>query len=181
MKTPEQIKASLMVTERVHYHGRDPEPRFTPMEFVRFERDVAEAFAYIRKLEDQNAEQAARLEQVTRESDKVNGDLISRTCTVDVDEVITGSPAAMAYIQSLERHNVELMARIKLGQMLEAQLKRERDAALKDIPRVCAYCKHFVLVENTPACNNWECVQISGMNTGWEWRGVAQEGEHENI
>lgn len=102
---------------------------------------------------------------------------------VDVEEVITGSPAAMAYIQSLERHNVELMARIKLGKVSEEQLKRERDAAVSDLRDVievadgvnyCQYCKHN---EDDGQCKH-PCNPYGG-ESGWEWRGVPQEVEHD--
>lgn len=60
----------------------------------------------------------------------------------------------------------------------------ERDAAIKDIPRACGYCKnhndppkieeseHGTLVTY---CEK-ECHNISGVNTGWEWRGVKKNG-----
>ena len=57
----------------------------------------------------------------------------------------------------------------------------ERDAAIKDIPRACGYCKNY----NDPPkiedgehgmivtyCEK-ECFNVSGVNTGWEWRGVV--------
>lgn len=60
----------------------------------------------------------------------------------------------------------------------------ERDAAIKEIPRECGYCKHF----NDPPrieevghdilfiyCEK-ECHNISGVNTGWKWRGVKKNG-----
>jgi hypothetical protein len=58
------------------------------------------------------------------------------------------------------------------------QLERERDAAVKCIPRDCGYCKHVIDYgpSNAPGCKNSECRNISGINTGWQWRG-AQEVE----
>lgn len=59
------------------------------------------------------------------------------------------------------------------------QVKRERDAAVKDIPRACGYCKHFkhdVECCDIPGCcDNPDCWNISGVNSGWEWRGVCKE------
>ena len=56
---------------------------------------------------------------------------------------------------------------------------RERDAAIACIPRACGYCKHFIVTHNgcTPDydCARSGCVNISGSNTGWEWRGVKEE------
>lgn len=56
------------------------------------------------------------------------------------------------------------------------QLERERDAAVQCIPRACGYCKHVIDygLSNTPGCKNPECRNISGINTGWQWRGVLE-------
>ena len=60
----------------------------------------------------------------------------------------------------------------------------ERDAAIKDIPRACGYCKNYndpPRVEESEHgtlvtyCEK-ECHNISGVNTGWEWRGVKKNG-----
>lgn len=61
-----------------------------------------------------------------------------------------------------------------------AAVKRERDAAVKDIARACGYCKWYEITHNgcTPDhdCKNENgCLNISGTNTGWEWRGVCPE------
>lgn len=58
------------------------------------------------------------------------------------------------------------------------QLERERDAAVADIPRACGYCKWFEINRggNMTECHNPNgCRNISGINTGWEWRGVKEE------
>lgn len=58
-------------------------------------------------------------------------------------------------------------------------LLAERDAAVADIDRYCATCKHFLIFHNecTPDydCDNPECKNISGVNTGWQWRGPQKE------
>lgn len=56
------------------------------------------------------------------------------------------------------------------------QLERERDAAVQCIPRACGWCKHVIDygLSNTPGCKNPECRNISGINTGWQWRGVQE-------
>lgn len=60
------------------------------------------------------------------------------------------------------------------------RLESERDAAINDIPRACGYCKHYSdppKIEETELgtkvsyCEK-ECHHISGVNTGWEWRGL---------
>ena len=60
------------------------------------------------------------------------------------------------------------------------RLEAERDAAIKDIPRACGYCKHYndpPKIEETKHgmkvsyCEK-ECRHISGINTGWEWCGL---------
>lgn len=60
------------------------------------------------------------------------------------------------------------------------QLERERDAAVACIPHACGYCKHFIITHNgcTPDydCARSRCTNISGVNTGWEWRGVQNDG-----
>lgn len=58
------------------------------------------------------------------------------------------------------------------------QLERERDAAVEDIPRACGYCKWFEINRggNMTECHNPNgCRNISGVNTGFEWRGVKEE------
>ena len=58
------------------------------------------------------------------------------------------------------------------------RLARERDAAVACIPHACGYCKHFIITHNgcTPDydCARSGCTNISGVNTGWEWRGVQE-------
>ena len=46
-------------------------------------------------------------------------------------------------------------------------VKKQLDAAIACLPRACGYCKHY----NGLTCNNKNCRNISGVNTGWEWRG----------
>ena len=58
------------------------------------------------------------------------------------------------------------------------QLEAERDAAVKCIPRACAYCKWYGTKNGGffPDCKNPNgCRNISGINTGWEWRGAQKE------
>lgn len=50
------------------------------------------------------------------------------------------------------------------------KMKKQRDAAIAWLPKTCGYCKHY----NGLTCNNKDCRNINGVNTGWEWRG-AQE------
>ena len=47
------------------------------------------------------------------------------------------------------------------------KVKKQRDAAIAWLPKACGYCKHY----NGLTCNNKDCRNISGVNTGWEWRG----------
>lgn len=80
---------------------------------------------------------------------------------------------ALAYIQQLESANAELLTRCE-------RLERERDAAVADIPRACGYCKWYGVNHNgcLPECKNPNgCWNISGINTGFEWRGVKEERE----
>lgn len=111
---------------------------------------------------------------------------------------------ALTYIQRLEAQNAELVRKTdklqsSMGQVQKAlqdngfqtlekllqaysQVKRERDAAVACIPRSCGFCKWHELSFNglTPDhdCKNPEkCLNISGINTGWEWRGVPEKEE----
>ena len=49
-------------------------------------------------------------------------------------------------------------------------MKRERDAAVKDIGRCCATCKYYN--SKCGECTTNGCFQISGVNSKWQWRGV---------
>lgn len=55
------------------------------------------------------------------------------------------------------------------------QLVRERDSAVKDIPRNCPSCKHSFLnnPDMTGICKYTEICDIHGSK--WEWRGVQDE------
>ena len=85
---------------------------------------------------------------------------------------------ALAYIQQLEAANAELLTKVKQLEIKCHQLERERDAAVADIPRACGYCKWFEINRggNMTECHNPNgCRNISGVNTGFEWRGVKEE------
>ena len=58
------------------------------------------------------------------------------------------------------------------------QLEAERDAAVAAIPRACGFCKWYGVKHGGffPDCKNPNgCRNISGINTGWQWRGVQKE------
>ena len=85
---------------------------------------------------------------------------------------------ALAYIQQLEAANAELLTKVEQLTAKCHQLEQERDAAVGDIPRACGYCKWFEvnLGGNMTECHNPNgCRNISGINTGWQWRGVKEE------
>ena len=69
-------------------------------------------------------------------------------------------------IERLAEQNKELGESYKII----AKLKAERDAAIACIPRACGFCKWYVEADNECA-RMFPCSNISGMNTGWEWRG----------
>ena len=89
----------------------------------------------------------------------------------DIADLIESLSAELEQTKQ-ERDGLNVM----LGQaqsMLETRT-RERDAAIKDIPRTCGYCKYFR--ESTYKCTNkFPCACISGVNTRWEWRGVKED------
>ena len=61
---------------------------------------------------------------------------------------------------------------LKAIQAENDRLKRERDAAVEEIPKVCYYCKHR---------KGWEtCDRFNGNSeaetcTNWQWRGLKEE------
>ena len=58
------------------------------------------------------------------------------------------------------------------------QLEAERDAAVALIPRACAYCKWYGTKHGGfhPDCKNPNgCRNVSGINTGWQWRVQKEE------
>lgn len=57
-------------------------------------------------------------------------------------------------------------------------LEAERDAAVALVPRACAHCKWYGTKHGGfhPDCKNPNgCRNVSGINTGWQWRGVQRE------
>ena len=58
---------------------------------------------------------------------------------------------------------------------LVEQLIAERNAAIADIPRTCATCKHYAHKKTHECHSKTPCANISGRNTAWEWRGVKEE------
>ena len=78
---------------------------------------------------------------------------------------------ALTLIQQLQAETAEKDEKIQ-------QLEAERDAAVALIPHVCAYCKWYGTKHGGffPDCKNPSgCKNVSGINTGWEWRGVQKE------
>ena len=94
-------------------------------------------------------------------------------------------PDALAYIQQLESNDSQVKKALSdngfasLEAFLQAynQVKAERDAAIKDIPRACAYCKHYVHKKTHLCRSKYPCAHVSGVNTRWEWRGVQEGGK----
>lgn len=97
---------------------------------------------------------------------------------------------ALEYIEHLEKQNKDLQVRVDAlsskaalfdeAMIMGAKMERERDAAVADIPRACGYCKWFEINRggNMTECHNPNgCRNISGINTGWEWRGAQKDGE----
>ncbi len=50
---------------------------------------------------------------------------------------------ALAYIQQLESANTELLTKVEQLETKCHQLERERDAAVADLHKTCATCKHY--------------------------------------
>ena len=89
----------------------------------------------------------------------------------------------MMYRSGFKRNEPYIMHQSDVIELLVGALKdvlTERDAAIKDIPRACGYCKNYndqPKIEESKHgtlvtyCEK-ECHNISGINTGWEWRGA---------
>lgn len=82
-----------------------------------------------------------------------------------LDEYATRLHAALT---EYERENARLKAELET-------VKRERDAAIKDIPRACGYCKHYAHRKTHECHSKKPCANISGVNTALEWRGLCEE------
>lgn len=82
-------------------------------------------------------------------------------------------PDAMAYIQRLEISNTELLTKVKQLEAKCHQLKRERDAAVKDIHKACGTCKRASLDDmGLKVCPyDRDCNGI----VFWQWRGVKED------
>ena len=55
------------------------------------------------------------------------------------------------------------------------QAERERDAAIKDMNRLCTRCKHWTRPNDDEPCLS--CVNAETGNPNWTWRGLPQDGE----
>lgn len=81
-----------------------------------------------------------------------------------LDEYATRLHAALT---EYERENARLKAELET-------VKRERDAAVRDIPRACGYCKHYAHRKTHECHSKKPCANISGVNTAWEWHGLCE-------
>ena len=52
------------------------------------------------------------------------------------------------------------------------RLKRERDAAVEEIPKVCYYCKHR---KGWKTCDRFDGNSEAETCTKWQWRGPKEE------
>lgn len=55
--------------------------------------------------------------------------------------------------------------------------EKERDAAIKDINRMCIRCKYWTCQNDEPCLS---CVNAETWNPNWTWRGLPQEGERKS-
>ena len=100
----------------------------------------------------------------------------AKSICIDTDTMIDTHAGEMIEMQEQALDRLDKLYKDTLAEL--EQVKRERDAAVKDIPRACGYCKHAVST-GLPilVCHNTKCDNISngGWNTGWEWRGPKEE------
>lgn len=52
------------------------------------------------------------------------------------------------------------------------RLRKERDAAVEEIPKVCYYCKHR---KGWKTCNRFNGNSEAETCTNWQWRGLKEE------
>lgn len=176
MKTPEELKKGL------HICGSDElceESNECPYYYEErcMSAMMADADAYIltleadkAKLQAQNAEFVRKIEQLQREQAAV-----TRPAQQMIAKVSTNPLEICEQCHNFIFEDVQAYTR---------RLEQERDAAVACIPRSCGFCKWHELSFNglTPDhdCKNPEkCLNISGINTGWEWRGVPEKEEND--
>ena len=73
-----------------------------------------------------------------------------------------------------DKQSLEWDAAIALEQ-LQAEndrLRRERDAAVEEIPKVCYYCKHR---KGWKTCDRFNGNSEAETCTNWQWRGPKEE------
>lgn len=61
---------------------------------------------------------------------------------------------------------------LKALQTENDRLKRERDAAVEEIPKVCYYCKHR---KGWKTCDRFNGNSEAETCTNWQWRGPKEE------
>lgn len=90
---------------------------------------------------------------------------------------------ALAYIQQLEANDSQVKKDMQdygfqtFEELLQAysQVKRERDAAVRDIKKSCVTCRYYEVTHNGYDCNyQGACDNIY---SAWEWRGVPEPPE----
>jgi protease II len=79
MKTPDEIKKGLEEEIPVHYHI-DGEPRLTPRMLMDMQWLHKDALALIQRLQAENAEKDARIQQLEAERDAIMQDM-NKNCT----------------------------------------------------------------------------------------------------
>lgn len=61
---------------------------------------------------------------------------------------------------------------LKALQAENDRLRRERDAAVEEIPKVCYYCKHR---KGWKTCDRFNGNSEAETCTNWQWRGPKEE------
>lgn len=77
-------------------------------------------------------------------------------------------------LEQQEQRIAELEAENRLAQRKQDEAERERDAAIKDINRLCMRCKYWTCQNDEPCLS---CVNAETRNPNWTWRGLPQERE----
>lgn len=136
---------------------------------------MRDALALIQQLEADNAQLNRCIENMTDKLNAANDEVAKLQADCERHRQ---SAIKCCYESICSKESKELDALCHRMMDEKEQLQEERDAAVALIPHACAYCKWYGTKHGGffPDCKNPSgCKNVSGINTGWEWRGVQKE------
>ena len=87
----------------------------------------------------------------------INGEVLGMDCT-DFECLMVDAAEEISKIPALQAEN--------------DRLRRERDAAVDEIPKVCYYCKHR---KGWKICDRFNGNSEAETCTHWQWRGTKED------